>query len=124
MENATKALLIAGSVLIAILLIAVGMRIFNSAQGSTDAAKVTMDATAIASFNNQFAGYFGASVRGSKVLTLQQKVLASNAVNTTHTISGTILTTTIDQTKKYKVEIPATGGYDEGYIKVINITVL
>ena len=35
MENATKALLIAGSVLIAILLIALGLRIFNSTTDTT-----------------------------------------------------------------------------------------
>ena len=36
MENATKALMIAGAVLIAILIIGVGMMIYNSAQGSID----------------------------------------------------------------------------------------
>lgn len=124
MENATKALIIAASVLIAILVIAMGMKIFTSASGTAEQSGAAMDATAIASFNSQFTGYFGASVRGSKVLTLQQKVIASNAVNTAHQISGTLLTTSIDQTKNYKVEIPATGGYVEGYIGTINITEL
>ena len=35
MENATKALLIAAAVLIVILIIALGMRIFNSTSGAT-----------------------------------------------------------------------------------------
>lgn len=62
MENATKALLIAAAVLIVILVIALGMRIFNSASGAassaTDAAKTVSDSTTTAtgyaqnSFNN------------------------------------------------------------------------
>ena len=38
MENATKALLIAAAVLIVILVIALGMRIFNSTSGATKEA--------------------------------------------------------------------------------------
>ena len=36
MENASKALLIAGAILIVILLIAVGMMVYNGAKGSID----------------------------------------------------------------------------------------
>lgn len=39
MENASKALLIAGSVLVVIVLIAVGMRILNSTAGASESAQ-------------------------------------------------------------------------------------
>ena len=38
MENASKALLIAGAILICILLIAIGMYIYNSANSTVDSA--------------------------------------------------------------------------------------
>ena len=78
MENASKALLIAAAVLIAILLIAFGMRIFNSTKGTTDSAKATMDATEIATFNNRFLAYAG-SQNGSQVKSLANAVIAHNA---------------------------------------------
>ena len=62
MENATKALLIAAAVLIVILVIALGMRIFNSTSGAAkdaaDAGKTISNSTSAAtasatnSFNN------------------------------------------------------------------------
>lgn len=41
MENATKALLIAAAVLIVILIIALGMRIFSSTSGATSQAETS-----------------------------------------------------------------------------------
>lgn len=44
MENASKALLIAGAILIAILLISLGIIMFNSSKGTTDQASNTANA--------------------------------------------------------------------------------
>lgn len=41
MENASKALIIAGAILISILLISLGIIMFNSSKGTTDQAKET-----------------------------------------------------------------------------------
>lgn len=79
MENATKALLIAGSVLIAILLIAMGIRIFSSTNGTTEATKTTMDATSVAMFNSNFTQYLGTNKSKSDVIQLVNKVIAVNA---------------------------------------------
>ena len=78
MENATKALLIAGSVLIVILLIAFGMRIFNSTSGTADQVEGTMQTTEMAMFNNKFLSYSG-SQSGSNVKALANVVIAHNA---------------------------------------------
>lgn len=118
MENATKALLIAGSVLIAILLIAMGVRLFSSTTGTVDSAEKTMDATAITTFNSQFAGYLGENISASKVRTLQQKVIASNAVNQSHQVGGTILSFN-EISGMFGVTVTE---YDKGYIKTISVT--
>lgn len=81
MENASKALIIAGSILIAIILIAVGVRIFNSTQGTTDSAEMNMDSTKISMFNNRFTEYAGKNISGVYVKTLVEKVIASNATS-------------------------------------------
>ena len=87
MENATKALLIAGSVLIAILLIAVGVRIFNSTSGTTEATKTTMDATEVAMFNNKFIPYIGKNKSKSDILALIGVVAANNSSNSSHKVN-------------------------------------
>ena len=43
MENATKALIIAGAILIAILLIGLGITTYNNSKGVTDQANTTSD---------------------------------------------------------------------------------
>ena len=121
MENATKALLIAGSVLVAILLIAMGVKIFNSTSETTESAQKTMDATAATQFNQQFVDYNGKQ-KGNKVIDLLNKVLSSNSVNdintsekriTIHWKSGTAWnpntisswTHDIERTKEYDITI-------------------
>lgn len=81
MENATKALLIAGGVLIAILLIAMGMKIFNSGAGAGEQVGGVMDTTAVTTFNSQFTKYIRDDANRTQVNSLIQKVMASNASN-------------------------------------------
>ena len=54
MENASKALLIAGAILIVILLIAIGMLVYNGAKSSIDKGISTMTATEKQIHNAQF----------------------------------------------------------------------
>lgn len=85
MENATKALLIAGSVLIAILLIAMGVKILSSTSGTTESTQKVMDATAVNTFNSQFASYAGQQ-SATNIKALVQKVIVSNANNSKHIV--------------------------------------
>lgn len=79
MENATKALLIAGSILIVILLIALGMRVFRSGAGAVDDSQVAMKATGVGTYNTQIAGYLNKNLTESQVRALVQKLIAINA---------------------------------------------
>ena len=76
MENASKALIIAGAILLSILLISLGIMIFSQAQDTV--TNSGMSDAEISSFNNRFIKYEGER-KGSVVKTLIQEVIASNA---------------------------------------------
>lgn len=112
MENASKALLIAGSVLIVILLIGTGMKIFKSTSGTTESAEHVMDATEVTMFNNQFTQYMGKNKSLATVQSLVSKLKASNAINNhkvkalyypTEEGSTVSVWTELDSTKTYKI---------------------
>lgn len=83
MENASKALLIAGAILIAILLIGIGMLVFSGIEGITGQAGQQVDAMEIQMFNKQFEQYAGENVSGSRVKSLITAINASNATYST-----------------------------------------
>lgn len=80
MENATKALLIAAAVLVAILIISFGLVIYNKSTTATDSADLT--ATQIQAQNEKFAKYEGKNQRGSVVNALLETVLTNNTTAT------------------------------------------
>ena len=77
MENASKALIIAGAILLAILIISLGILIYNQASGIVSSN--SMSEVDIQTFNNKFTQY-GGEQRGSAVRALVQQIDASNAV--------------------------------------------
>lgn len=79
MENASKALLIAGAILIVILLIALGMMVYRGAQGSINKAIGAMSSTEKDIHNAQFEPYIGKNISGSNVRTLLSKVTTNNS---------------------------------------------
>ena len=78
MENASKALLIAGSVLIVILIIGVGMLVYSSMQGTIDEGIRQMSNQEKDMFNQQFMQYEGRK-NCSNVKALQTKVNNNNS---------------------------------------------
>ena len=77
MENASKALIIAGAILLSILIIAIGMYIYNSSQDSIQTAGSQISAQEVSSFNQTWEMYEGTQT-GSNVKALISK-LAANA---------------------------------------------
>ena len=71
MENASKALIIAGAILISLLIISLGILIYNQATGA--AGDDGMTKAEIATFNNDYIKYEGVQ-KGSVVKDLIQKV--------------------------------------------------
>ncbi len=121
MENASKALLIAGAILIAILLISVGIMVMNSADDVVGEAESSMSSTAIQTFNAQFTKYSGTQ-KGSSIKTLVNAVISSNATSdhqvTINTADASSYdTSTLSSTKSYTVSFD----YTDGYISDITI---
>lgn len=78
MENASKALIIAASVLVAILLVAMGVTIFNKAQNSADTTN--LDQTEINMFNSKFERYSNNQL-GSQVKSLISFAISNASTN-------------------------------------------
>lgn len=76
MENASKALIIAGAILLSILIISLGIMIFQQASGVINGN--AMSELEIQQFNQRFTQYEGDRVRGTTVNAMLQTVLANN----------------------------------------------
>ncbi len=77
MENASKALIIAGSILITLVVISLGIVVFNNFRDSSE-KNSSLTAEEVSNFNNQFIKYSGENVAGSQVNDLIQKVISVN----------------------------------------------
>ena len=80
MENATKALLIAAAVLVAILIISLGLVIYNMAAETVQS--VDLSQQEVQAQNEQFVRYLGDSQRGNQVNGLLSQVLTNNVTQT------------------------------------------
>lgn len=68
MENASKALIIAGAILLSISIIGIGMYIFQQASGAM--GNVGLETEQVATYNEPFTRYDGDRVQGSQVIQL------------------------------------------------------
>ena len=69
MENASKALIIACAILLSILIIAIGMYVYSSAQSTINSSLTQMSSSEKGAFNSTFTGYQG-NQTGSQVKAL------------------------------------------------------
>lgn len=75
MENASKALIIAGAILLSILIIGLGMAVYNNASSSMGSAN--LDSQEISAHNSQFLSYEGKQ-KGSQVNSLINTIKRNN----------------------------------------------
>lgn len=118
MENASKALIIAGAILLAILII--GLAIFFYRQAANTVSDTGMDQLAIQQFNGQFENYIKDNVSGTTVKSLIQLVKTNNAVeDSSKTITLNYETglneSGINSVEKYDVSVKNASGND-GYV--------
>lgn len=78
MENASKALIIAGAILLSILIIGLGMGVYNNSRNATE---FDFSDSEIAAINSKFEPYEGGNQKGSAVRNLISAVLAYNTSN-------------------------------------------
>ena len=100
MENASKALIIAGAILLAILIISLGIMIYNQASGVVN--NNAMSEVDISTFNNKFTQYEGTNVRGAQVNALLQQIATNN------------VTYQDDTTRQVEVSVTATAEWQDG----------
>lgn len=75
MENASKALIIAGAILLSILIIGLGMAVYNNASSTT--GKSDLSAQEISAHNATFEAYEG-RIKGQQVRTLMNMIRKNN----------------------------------------------
>lgn len=80
MENATKALLIAAAILIAILIISLSLVVYRMASETINS--VNLSEAEMAQFNGKFDTYVGDTVSGSSVNALLTTVFTHNSAET------------------------------------------
>ena len=102
MENASKALIIAGAILLAILIISLGIMIYQQASGVVN--NNSMTEVDVSTFNAKFEQYLGSNVRGAQVNALINTVNTNNMsqddASKKVTIKGN--TTNTEQATDYK----------------------
>ena len=77
MENASKALIIAGSILVSIVIITLGVMIVNNVTGLVRTSS-DMSEQEVATFNSKFENYEGLRVSGSNVRALYNAIKSNN----------------------------------------------
>ena len=82
MENATKALLIAGGVLLAIMILSLLVMLYNNLVDYQQNKQSTMTQEQIAKFNKEYEAYNRDNVTGYEIVGLMNKILSYNALNT------------------------------------------
>ena len=79
MENASKALIIAGAILLAILLIGLGVFVYNQASHTVN--DTNLDQLEVSKFNQQFEPYLNKEISGTTAKSLIQTIESSNFVS-------------------------------------------
>ena len=132
MENATKALLIAAAVLIAILIISLGLVVYNSSAETVNQANLSQQEVQAA--NEKFARYNGTNKRGSEVNAMLNTVLNANvdaaagetgrqvAVSGAVTLAGNAksIASQADTSALYTIQVNYDG--PGGLVKTIKVT--
>lgn len=88
MENASKALIIAGAILISILIIGLGVFIFSRAKGTI--GKADLSSQEAQAQNQQFDAYFGSNVSAQEIKQLLSLIRSNNITGTTNGDTRTI----------------------------------
>ena len=117
MENASKALIIAGAILLSILLISLGIMVYNNAKGTVNNAN--LDSETAQAFNTKFTQY-GGKQRGTALNALIDTVIANNAKSEHDiTINSADATTVTRYSSSDEKNVTFT--YTDGYVSNIEI---
>ena len=114
MENASKALIMAGAILISLLVISLGVFLFTRSRGAVkeNAKQLTVEEMEV--FNKQFMEFDKGKLYGSQIIKLMQRVQASNAKYKDRKVklngSENPDQKTITETKLYEIKLERQNG--------------
>jgi hypothetical protein len=119
MDNASKALIMAGAILLAVAIVGLGMFLFGQATGVVNLSIGQIDALGVTGVNSTLQRYEGRNVRGSEIIELVNWIDAVNARDAMPddiTVTGG---TGIVNTRTYTVTCGKDA--DTGYINAVTI---
>ena len=126
MENATKALIISASVLIAIVLIAIGIRILGILKPTTEQVGKVSNSLEVSVYNSQFVNYEG-NQKGDAVKALL-RLIKQNNITEDNKIkingvekSNDALNTFIEGINVTKIYGISFSTNDQGYVDNVNV---
>ncbi len=124
MENASKALIIAGAILLSILIISLGIMVYNNAKGTVSDSN--LDAESAQTFNTKFTQY-GGTQRGTALNSLIDAAIANNATGS-HTVGFKVGGESVAETAPNSMtrysnseSKTVTFKYENGYVRYIII---
>lgn len=88
MENASKALIIAGAILISILIISLGVLVYNNA--SSTVSRANLNSQEAKAHNSSFEGYFGTDVTATEAKNLLSEIRTNNLTSSRNEESAVI----------------------------------
>lgn len=112
MENASKALIMAGSVLIALMIIGALLLMFNSLTSYQDTNTQGEREAQVIEFNNQYETYNRDDVRGSDVISLINRIIDYNARKNAEGYTEMQIEININDVTKFKYD-----NNSEGFIR-------
>lgn len=116
MENASKALIMAGGILLGVLILALMVTLFASSKSLSNSYETTKQSEAVQQFNTNFTKYLGKDLTIHEVVTICNFAL-ENGFSENNIIGLQTKDNIMNNNAKYKLTI---NGYsDEGYVNSI-----
>ena len=122
MDNASKALVMVGAILISVMLISLGVFLFTYARDQAESTTGMMDSTKVGAFNAQFLPYCGDNIKGTSVVTLISNVTASNVQNPEFPVETPGFESSADVTRTSTYTVEEVYDEDDGHIVELTIT--
>lgn len=122
MENASKALVIAGAILISILLITLGIIVYNGSRSTIDDSMSSMDETSVTMMNSKIAQYEGAAQSATQAKALINQVRTMQAQGSTIQFGSGSITVASDVTNGGTYDISV--DYDSATGLVSKVTIV
>jgi hypothetical protein len=120
MDNASKALIIAGAILITILVATFAVSLFKGAAEVTNNSNNAHNTVGITTYNSQFEQYFGSSRNKEQVKSLIRKINSNNDSDNIYIGCSMDLDEVSDSASS---TFSVSGSYnEEGYLSYVEIT--